>query len=91
MGTHREPVTPLAWNTPHKKSYEIPTITKNAMRQSYAEGKTRHFLQQKYDLAQSTVRKVLFYSKPQRARPGRIGPAFLLSDSEVDGIIYYLS
>ena len=91
MVTHRRPVTPLPWNTPHKKGYEIPTITKNAIRQSHAEGKSRRFLQRKYDLAESTIRKVLFYSTPRRARPGRIGPAFLLSDAEVDEIICYAS
>jgi hypothetical protein len=91
MGTHREPVTPPAWNTPHKKGYEIPTVIKNAICQSYAEGKKRYYLEQKYNLGQSIIRKVLFYPKPQRARPGRTGMTPLLSDAKVDEIIFYLS
>jgi hypothetical protein len=52
-------------------------------------------LQQRYKdpssrpLRESTIRKILGYAAPERARPGRRGPEFLLSDQEVNEVIVY--
>jgi len=89
MGTHCKPVTPEAWLTPHKKGFEIPTPIKHAIRQSHLEGKTSLFLQMKYNLRQSTIRQILYYPTPGRAREGRKGPKILLSDAQVDKIKSY--
>jgi len=90
MGIHREPITPAIWKSPHKRGFQIPTPQKNAIRQSYAEGHvTRRFLQDKYSLGQTIIRRILFYPLATRERIGRIGPKYLLSNAEVDDIKTY--
>jgi len=91
MGTHREPPPRDPWEgvSPHKSGYQIPTLIKSAIRQEYASGKTRLFLQMKYSLRQTTVRKILFYNTPKTFRKGRTGPRFLLSNAEIERIKIY--
>ena len=48
-------------------------------------------LQVRYKLGESSVRRILSYDYPERKRPNRTGPAYLLSDAQVDFIIEYLS
>jgi len=81
MGTHRSgPTTPL-WQTPHKKGFKIPTIEKHDIRVLNHQGKwSRKRIQREYALGQSIIRKVLFYPTSKRARPGRVGPKYMLSD-----------
>ena len=43
----------------------------------------------RYKLNNSTIRKILTYPIPERRRPNRKGPAFLLSNTQVDEIITY--
>jgi hypothetical protein len=71
----------------HEKGYEIATKHKEAIRQLHWFGKVPIcVLQQRYKapsgkpLGESTIRKILGYLALERARPKRVGPAFLLSD-----------
>jgi len=48
-------------------------------------------IQTRYHLNESSVRRILSFDYPERKRPNRKGPAFLLTDTEVDGIIDYIS
>ena len=48
-------------------------------------------IQERYHLNESSVWRILSYNYPKRHRPNRKGPAFLLSDREVDDIIDYVS
>jgi transposase len=76
----------------HTKGHEIPTKHKEAIRQLHWFGKVSSLdLQKRYKLGESTIRRILGYDKPERARPGRTGPIPKLSDSQVDEIIEYLS
>ena len=85
MGTsHFPPSTPL-WLTPHKPGFEIHTREKHDIRVKFKRGAISRELQKSYNLAQSTVRKVLYYSSPTRKRCNRKGKE-LLSDAEVDEI-----
>ncbi len=43
----------------------------------------------RYDLRESTIRRVLQYNKPKRARPGRVGPKQKLTNTKMDEIIEY--
>jgi hypothetical protein len=45
----------------------------------------------RYELGKSLVRRILSYDYPERKRPKRTGPAFLLSNAQVDSIIEYCS
>ena len=72
---------------------EIKTKHKEGMRQLYRAAKWG--LQQiegYYDLADSTVRKILLYDIPERARPIRTGrPRESLNTQEVRNVIKYIS
>ena len=79
--------TPPPLDFQHEKGYEIPTKHKEAMRQLHWFGKVPvYVLQRRYKdpsgnpLRESTIRKILSYAALERARPGRRGPIFLLSD-----------
>jgi hypothetical protein len=48
-------------------------------------------IQERYHLNESSVRRDLSYNYPERRSPNHKGPAFLLSDSEVDDITDYIS
>jgi hypothetical protein len=90
------PTTPPLDDWNHTKGFEIATKHKEAIRQLHWFGKVPIcMLQQRYKdpsgkpLGESTIRKILGYAAPERARPGRRGPEFLLSDREVDEVIIY--
>ena len=76
----------------HLPGYEIPTKHKEAMRQLHKFAKIG--LQQLvgyYQLGESTVRRILQYDQPERARPTRTGrPRESLNDQEVRDIIDYI-
>jgi len=84
------PTTPPSLDFRHKKGYEIPTKHKEAIRQLHWFGKVPICaLMHRYKLGDSTIRKILTYPAPERRRPNRTGPSFLLSDAKVDEIITY--
>ena len=84
--------TPPPLDFQHEKGYEIPTKHKEAMRQLHWFGKVPVCaLMVRYKLGDTTIRKILGYPHPERQRPNRTGPAFLLSDREVDEAIVYCS
>ena len=90
------PTTPPLDDWNHTKGFEIATKHKEAMRQLHWFGKVPIcMLQRRYKdpsgklLGESTIRKILGYAAPERARPGRKGPKFLLSNQEVDEVIVY--
>ena len=71
------PTTPKLDDWHHKKGFEIATKHKEAMRQLHWFGKVPICaLQLRYKdssgkpLGESTIRKVLGYAAPERARPG---------------------
>ncbi|KAF8863481.1 hypothetical protein BDZ45DRAFT_670093, partial [Acephala macrosclerotiorum] len=68
--------TPLLFDFQHKKSDEIRTKHKKAIRQL-------HYA--------STIRKILRYFNPERYRFNRTGPAYLLSNAQIDKIILYFT
>ena len=76
----------------HLLGYKIPTKHKKAMRQPHKFANIS--LQQLvgyYDLGESTVRCILQYDQPERARPTRTGrPRESLNDQEVRDIIDYI-
>jgi hypothetical protein len=74
----------------YKKGFEIPTKHKEAIRQLYWFGKVPVCaLIVRYKLGDTTIRKILGYPAPERLRPNRKGPSFLLSNAKVDEIILY--
>jgi hypothetical protein len=81
----------------HKKGFQIATKHKEAIRQLHWFGKVPICaLQLRYKdpssgkpLRESTIQKILSYTAPERMRPSRKGPKFLLSDQEVDEVIIY--
>jgi hypothetical protein len=84
--------TPPPLDFQHEKGYEIPTKHKEAIRQLHWFGKVPVCaLMVRYKLGDTTIRKILGYPHLERQRPNRTGPAFLLSDREVDEVILYYS
>lgn len=76
----------------HQKGDEIPTKHKEAIRQLHWFGKvSRKDLEKRYQLGESTIRRILTYDKPERARPGRVGAVQKLTDARMDEIIEYCS
>ncbi len=74
----------------HHKGDEIPTKHKEVIRQLHWFAKVPVCqLATRYDLGESTIRRVLQYNKPERARPGRVGPKQKLTDAKMDEIIEY--
>jgi hypothetical protein len=83
------PITP-PFDFNHTKGFEIRTKHKEAIRQLYFFGKVPVYaLQKRYKLSESSIRKILSYLAPERDRPNRTGPTFLLSNTRVDEIILY--
>lgn len=84
---HTPPMSPRLPGT------EIKTKHKEAMRQLNKVAKMGSGpLQGYYDLGESTVRKILQYDSPERARPTRVGkPRKVLDHQEVEDIIVYIS
>ncbi len=76
----------------HQKGYEIPTKHKEAIRQLHWFAKVPiSQLETRYKLGNSTIRRILSYDTPERARPGRVGPAQKLTDRKMDEVIEYCS
>ena len=77
----------------HQPGYEILTKHKEAIRQLHKFAKIGlQQLQGYYSLADSTVRKILRYDVPERARPTRTGrPRESLNTQEVRDVIEYIS
>jgi hypothetical protein len=48
-------------------------------------------LETRYELGNSTIRRILSYDAPEHARPGRVGPAQKLTDVKIDEVIKYCS
>ena len=77
-------------NFEHRKGFEIPTKHKEAIRQLHWFGKAPIWaLIIRYKLGDTMIKKVLGYPTPERRRPNRNGPSFLLSNTKVDKIILY--
>lgn len=87
----KAPSTPPLDDWHYKKGFEIATKHKEAIRQLHWFGKVPIcMLMLRYKgLEESSIRKILNYPYPERRRPNRRGPTFLLSDQEVDAIIVY--
>ena len=84
------PPPPLDFD--HEKGFEIPTKHKEAIRQLHWVGKIPvSQLETRYELGNSSIRRILTYDYPERVRPNRTGPTFKLSDRRVDEIIQYCS
>ena len=76
----------------HHKGDEIPTKHKEAIRQLYGFAKVPiERLMTQYKLGKSTIVKILEYDAPERTRISRTGRPSLLTDTQVDEIIEYLS
>ena len=76
----------------HLPGYEVPTKHKEAIRQLHWFGHVPVLMiQERYYLNESSVHCILSFDYPERRRPNRTGPAFLLSDAQVDKIIDYVS
>ena len=74
----------------HQPGDEIPTKHKEAIRQLYGFAKIPiSQLETRYKLGNSTIRRILEYDAPERARPGRVGPAQKLTDAKMDEVIEY--
>jgi hypothetical protein len=87
----KAPSTPPLDDWNYRKGFEIATKHKEAIRQLHWFGKVPIcMLMLRYKgLEESLIRKILNYPHPERRRPNRRGPAFLLSDKEVDAAIEY--
>jgi hypothetical protein len=84
--------TPPPLDFQHIPGHEVPTKHKEAIRQLHWFGHVPVLMiQARYHLNESSVRRILSFDYPERRRPNRTGPAFLLSDAKVDEIIDYLS
>jgi hypothetical protein len=84
--------TPPPLDFQHLPGYEIPTKHKEAIRQLHWFGHVPvSLIMVRYRLGETSVRRILSYDYPERRRPNRTGPTFLLSDAKVDEIINYLS
>jgi len=84
------PKTPPALDFHHKTGFEIPTKHKEAIRQLHDFAKvSTGSLMTRYKLAKSTIRHILSYDKPERARITMTGAPHLLNDRQMDDIIEY--
>jgi hypothetical protein len=76
----------------HQPGDEIPTKHKEAIRQLYGFAKIPvELLIIRYGLVRSTVEKILRYDTPEREHITRTGRPSLLTDTQVNEIIEYLS
>jgi hypothetical protein len=84
--------TPPPLDFHHEKGFEIPTKHKEAIRQLHWFTKILiSWIETRYELGNSSVRRILSYDYPERVRPRRTGPEFKLSNQRVDEIIEYCS
>ena len=85
-------ITPPIHDWHHEKSSETPTKHKEAIRELAAFGsKSVEQLVNRFKLGQSSIRRVLNYEAPERARPERTGRKALLSDRRLDEVMEYCS
>jgi hypothetical protein len=76
----------------HEPGFEIPTKHKEAIRQLHWFTKVPVCqLETRYKLCNSSIRRILSYDSPERARPGRVGLAKKLTDIKMDEVIKYCS
>jgi hypothetical protein len=81
---------PLDFN--HLPGEEIETKHKEAIRQLYSFAKILvKLLITRYELPRSTIKKILRYDALKRTRITRTGRPSLLTDTQVDEIIKYVS
>ncbi len=74
----------------HLPGFEIATKHKEAIRQLHWFAKVPKLqLQGRYHLGESTIRRILTYKTPERARPTRTGRPQKLTDQQVNDIIEY--
>jgi hypothetical protein len=74
----------------HEAGEEIPTKNKEAIRELHNFAKIPIAVQQiRYKLRESTIRRILNYDAPERARPTRTGRPEKLTDHRVNEIIEY--
>jgi hypothetical protein len=74
------------------KRDKIPTKHKEAIRELATFGKKSvEQLSLRYELGDSTIRRILSYEAPECARPGRTGLKHLLTDKRLNEVIEYLS
>jgi transposase len=86
------PTTPPIYDWDHEKGCEIPTKHKEAIRELAGfGGKSVEQLAKRYELGESTIRRVLNYEAPERARPTRTGRKQLLTDKRLNKVIKYCS
>jgi hypothetical protein len=86
------PTTPPPLDFDHQKGFEIPTKHKEAIRQLHYFAKVPiRALEDRYKLGNSTIRRVLNYDAPERARPTCTGRPQKLTDIQVDEAIEYIS
>jgi hypothetical protein len=86
------PKTPPPLDFDHQKGYEIPTKHKEAIRQLHDFAKVpTPVLETRYKLGNTTIRRILNYDVPERARPTRTGRPQLLSDKRLDEVIEHCS
>jgi hypothetical protein len=84
--------TPLIHDWDYQKGCEIPTKHKEAIRELASfSSKSVEQLADRYKLRESTIRRVLNYDAPERARPTRTGRKQLLTDKKLDEVIEYYS
>lgn len=82
--------TPPNLDFDHLPGFEIATKHKEAIRQLYWFAKVPKLqLQARYNLGESTIRRILMYKTPKRARPTRTGQPQKLTDRQVDDAIKY--
>jgi len=76
----------------HKKGYQVPTKNKEAIRELSAfAGKSVEQLADRYNPGEYSIRRILAYDIPERARAGRKGPKQLRTDTKLDEVIEYAS
>ena len=76
----------------HNDGEEIETKHKEAIRQLYGFAKVPvKLLMTQYKLRRSTIKKILRYDAPEHSRISRSGRPLLLTNTQVDKIIEYLS
>jgi hypothetical protein len=86
------PTTPPIHDWDHQKGCEIPTKHKEAIRELATFGKKSvEQLSLRYNLGDTTIRRILDYKAPERTRPTRKGRKQLLTNKRLDEVIEYCS
>ncbi|RFU33033.1 hypothetical protein B7463_g3305, partial [Scytalidium lignicola] len=86
------PITTPPLDFEHKSGDEVPTKHKEAIRQLYNFAKIPiSILERRYNLGNSTIRRILSYTAPERTRITRTSRPSSLTNKQMDEIIEYLS